>query len=504
MVENKKILKNTLALYSRLFITMALGLVSSRFILNSLGVVDYGIYNVVGGIVTMFTFLNGSMAASVSRYLTYELGTGNQERLNAVFSTSMITHIILSIGIVLLSETIGMWFLYHKMIIPENRIDCAFWVFQISILSTVLNIISVPYNSLIVAHERMTTFALITVLDSILKFGVAISLPYLPGDRLLIYALCIMFILVLDRILYQIYCLSHYPESKVRFVFHKTIFREMFTFAGWSLSGNVAIMCINTGTNMLLNTFFGPIVNTARGIALQVNGALISFYTNFQMALMPQITKSYAKSKLNDMHEILCLGTRVSFFLLFILGLPAFVFSPQLLELWLGQTPQYSVTFLRVILITSMIGCMSRPLVISIHATGNIKKFQLWESGSLLLLLPTAYLFLYLGYSPVSVFIVQVFIELLAQVIRIYIVLPMIKCSLSYYLNHALKPIIKVASISLIICCMLYSFYDNSSSAYNVIILCGMMIATLLITITIGFSNSERKKVYTTIKKIRE
>lgn len=474
-----------------MILTMGLGLLSSRYILQSLGVIDFGIYNVVGSIVTMFTFLNGSMAASVSRYLTFEIGKNNTQRLQDVFSTSVLAHWVLAIIIVILSETIGLWFLYNKMVIPTERFNCAFWVFQISVLSTVINIISVPYNSLIIAHEKMSTFAFITVMDSILKFSSAFFLVYYRGDRLFLYAILIMAILMCDRIIYRVYCLRKFPETKLKFFFDKQLFISMFSFAGWTLNGNLAIMGTTTGVNMLLNTFFGPIVNTARGIAMQVNGAIISFYSNFQMAINPQITKLYAQNEFYQMHELISLGTRISFYLLIIIGAPIFANAPFVIHLWLGKIPEYSVNFFRIILLTNMIGCMARPLITAIHATGNIKKFQLWESSILLCTLPFSYIILKLGTPPISVFLIQLGIEFITQIVRIRIILPAIAFAFTQYLKTTLYPILYTSIIASIIV-ITTNYFFSKDNWINFIISSSIIVLSLIVVILlIGFSKKE-------------
>lgn len=499
--NNERIFKNTVFLYFRMILTMGLGLLSSRYILQSLGVVDFGIYNVVGSIVTMFTFLNGSMAASVSRYLTFEIGKNDNQRLQDVFSTSILAHWVLAIIIVILSETIGLWFLYNKMVIPIERFNCAFWVFQISILSTAINIISVPYNSLIIAHEKMSTFAFITVMDSVLKFSAAFFLVYYTGDKLFLYAILIMIILTCDRIIYRIYCKRKFPETKLRFFFEKKLFISMFSFAGWTLNGNLAIMGTTTGVNMLLNTFFGPIVNTARGIAMQVNGAIISFYSNFQMAINPQITKLYAQNEFHKMHELISLGTRISFYLLIIIGAPIFANTSFIIHLWLGTVPAYSVNFFRVILITNMIGCMARPLITSIHATGNIKKFQLWESSILLFTLPFSYIMLKLGMPPITVFLVQLCIEFVTQVVRIKIVLPRISYPLKKYLKTTIYPIFYISIIASFIIISTNYLWPNENWI-NFIISSSIIVLLLITTILlIGFSKEELTNITQFIHK---
>lgn len=315
--NNKRIAKNTLLLYVRMLFMMVVSLYTSRIVLNTLGVEDYGIYNVVGGIVTMFVFISNSMSSATQRYITFALGKGDKERLSTVFSTTLQIHTLIASVVVLLGETVGLWFLYDKMQIPAERMDAAFWVLQCSIVSTFVMIVSVPYNADIVAHEKMSAFAYISILEVLLKLAIVYLLVVFSFDKLILYAILVLAIQILIRFCYSIYCNRHFEETKYRRVWDKSLFKEMTGFAGWSMFGNMAGVLFGQGLNMLLNVFFGPVVNAARAVAMQVQGAIQQFVGNFQTALNPQITKTYSNGKMNEMHNLMFRSARFSFYLLF-------------------------------------------------------------------------------------------------------------------------------------------------------------------------------------------
>ena len=304
-------------LYIRMLFTMGVSLFTSRVILQTLGVEDYGVYSVVGGIITMFAFINGGMISATQRYLTFEIGKGNLPQLKKVFSTSLQIHAIIALIIVLLGETVGLWFLYEKLVIPADRMNAAVWVYQCSIIACVVNIMSVPYNADIIAHEKMSAFAYISVLEVSLKLLIVYALYFTPWDKLITYAFLILSVQLIIRFVYARYCSKHFEESHYQHKIDKSLFKEMFTFAGWSFWGNLAGVLYTQGVNMMLNVFFGPIVNAARGIAVQVQSAVQQFVSNFQVALNPQITKNYATGHLTQMHNLMFRSARFSFFLLF-------------------------------------------------------------------------------------------------------------------------------------------------------------------------------------------
>ena len=455
-VNNKRIAKNTLMLYIRMLITMVVGLFTSRVVLQTLGVEDYGIYAVVGGIVSMFTFLNGGMISATQRYLNFELGRGNQEQLSKVFITSLQIHFLISLVVLLLSETVGLWFFYEKLVIPAERLDAAFWVFQFSVVACVVSIISVPYNAVIVAHEKMSAFAYMSILDVVLKLLVVYLLYVSPWDKLVVYAALLLGVSLLMRWIYAHYCQKHFPESHYTHRLDKSLFKEMFSFSGWSLWGNLAAMLYSQGLNMMLNIFFGPVVNAARGIALQVQGVVQGFVGNFQMALNPQITKNYASGDLAQMHSLMFRSARFSFFLLFLLALPILIEANYILHLWLGVVPDDTVVFMRWIIGVSLIYTIANPCVVANQATGKVKVYQAVVGGILLLILPASYIALVLGAPAYSVFIVHFCVECIAQFARMYMLRNLINLPLRAYLKNIYAPVFIVVLLSIILPMYLY------------------------------------------------
>lgn len=315
--NNKRIAKNALLLYFRMFITMAVSLYTSRVILKALGVEDFGIYNVVGGVVTMLTFINTAMGSASQRYITFELGHKNYKQLYTVFCTSVEVHILIAIIIAILSETIGIWFLNTHMEIPSLRLEAANWVYQFSILSCIVSILYVPFNATIIAHEKMSAFAYISIIEVLLKLIIVYMLMLSEIDRLILYSILIFSIQLFIFIIYVTYCICHFPETRFKFIFDKQLFKNMISFASWSLIGNLAIVACTQGLNILLNIFWGPIVNAARAIAAQVQNAIYSFGSNFQTAINPQITKNFATGNIKQMHNLIFVSCKYSFFLLF-------------------------------------------------------------------------------------------------------------------------------------------------------------------------------------------
>lgn len=447
--NNKRIAKNTLLLYVRMLFMLVINLYTSRVILNTLGIVDYGINNVVGGVITMLGFLTSSLGAASSRYITYDLGKGNMSVMKKTFGNILTIHFILAAVVLVIGETLGLWFMSTQLQIPPERETAALWVYQFSIFSSILAVISVPYNATIIAHEKMSAFAYISIADAVLKLLIVYLLVVIPYDKLIIYAILYFCIQVFDRIVYGIYCTKHFEETHTRLRYNGKLFREIFSFAGWTMNGNLAVMGYTQGLNILLNIFFGPAVNAARGIAVQVQGVCQQFCSNFQMALNPQLTKSYAQGDLENMHRLLVKSSKFSFYILFFIVLPLMFEAEFVLKLWLGIVPEHTVTFLRLILIVGLLYTLSNPIIVSVHATGRLKKFQLIEGTMLLIIVPIAYILLkFFGIRPEYVFVVHIIVELCTQYARLRIVLPMIGMKLSNYLMSVIKPILWVVLIS--------------------------------------------------------
>lgn len=498
--NNKRIAKNTLMLYFRMIFMMAVSLYTSRVVLATLGVDDYGIYNVVGGVVAMFGFVNGAMASSTQRYTTFELGRGDTAMLSKVFSTSVGIHALISLLIVALAETVGLWFLSTKMTIPPDRMGAAMWAYQMSILATVTMMMSVPYNATIIAHERMSAFAYISVLEAVLKLAVVYLLQVGGFDKLKLYATLIFAVQLLIRIIYGRYCKRHFAESRLRWSFDGKLFREMFGFAGWNLWGNCAAVAFTQGLNILLNMFFGPAVNAARAVAVQAQGAISQFSGNFQTALNPQITKSYAQQDYDYMHSLVYKSSKFTFFLLLALSLPVMLETGTILRLWLHTVPDYTVPFLRIMLCVTIVDAVANPLMISAQATGRVRRYQSVVGGILLSILPLSYVALKLGGSPVSVFIVHLSVCVVAFVVRLMIIRPMIRLSLSAYVRHVVVRCVAVAVASLALPLALRSILGEGIVSFLVVCLaCVMSVAAA--SYVFGLKRSERLFVNRRIRK---
>lgn len=499
--NDKRIAKNTLLLYFRMLFMMAVALYTSRVVLDTLGVEDYGIYNVVGGIVAMFGFINGAMASSTQRYLTFELGRGDFQCLHKVFCTAVIIHVLISLLVVFLAETVGLWFFFHKMVIPETRLNAAMWVYQFSILATVVMIMSVPYNAIIIAHERMSAFAYISVLEVVLKLLVVYLLQIGKCDKLAFYALLIFIVQLGIRFLYGMYCSRHFDETRFRWLWDKVLFREMLGFAGWNLWGNCAFIAFTQGVNLLLNLFFGPVVNAARGIAVQVQAAISQFSVNFQTAVNPQITKSYAVHNYSYMHSLIFRSSKFTFYLLLLLSLPVMLETETILRLWLDTVPEYTVVFIRLMLCVTIVDSMANPLMVSASATGRVKLYQGVVGGILLSILPLSYLVLKLGGNPASVFVVHLSVCIVAFIVRLYIIRPMIKLSLSDYIWRVVFPCLSVTLTALVGPLVLKLYLDESFSSFLVVCL-GSLFSVVLASYCLGLNTSERKFLQSKLKMV--
>lgn len=399
--NNKRIAKNAAALYFRMFITMLVGLYTSRIILQALGVEDYGLYNVVGGFVGMFSIISGSLSAAISRFLTYELGTGNKQRLKIAFSTSIYVQFGLSVVIVLLAESIGLWYLYNKMVIAPGRLFAANWAYQFSIVSFILGLLSAPYNAVIISHEKMGAFAYISIYEVVCKLLICFAVIHSPIDKLIFYSLLLMLVGVSVRILYVVYCNKKFEECSGGRIFDKTMLGQMFGFAGWNFIGASSSVLRNQGGTLLLNAFGGTVVNAANGIGQALSAVVINFVSNFTVAFSPQITKSYASKNYTELEKLLTYGPKLSFYMMFFLGLPVMLNADYILHLWLGTVPGYSVDFMRLIMIFSLNETISGPLITAKLATGNIKNYQIVVGGVQMMALPLAYVVLKLG-APVT------------------------------------------------------------------------------------------------------
>ena len=499
--NNKRIAKNTILLYIRMIFLMLVSLFTSRVILQVLGVEDYGIYNVVGGFVSLFGFLNGAISASTSRYITFALGKRDKDALKKVFSTWVLTHAVIALAIFILAETIGLWFVMNKLVIPNDRFIAAMWVYQCSIISSIVMIMSVPYNSDIIAHERMSAFAYISIVEVVAKLAIVYALLIGSTDKLILYAILLLGIQLFIRFIYTSYCSRHFEESKFKFIWDRNLFGELFAFAGWNLWGNLASALMGQGVNIVLNMFFGPVVNAARGIAVQVQSAVQHFSVNFQMALNPQITKTYAHGELSAMHLLIERSSKFTFILLFCLSLPIIIEADAILQIWLGIVPDYTVNFVRLMLVICMIDAVANPLMVGASASGKVKVYQSVIGSILLAIVPISYLVLKIGAVPEAVFIVHIVVALIAFIARMYIVRPLIKLSLWHYTHAVLFKCIIIASLSLII--SLLTKYALPESVFGIITTILLSVGVvLLFSYFIGLTESEKIFINSKIKNI--
>lgn len=500
--NNKRIAKNTLLLYVRMLFTIAIGLYTGRVVLNALGVTDYGIYNVVGGVIAMLGFLTGSMSAASSRFITYDLGKGDITVMKRTFGNILSIHFIIAGVILLFGETIGLWFVLNKLQIPAERMTAALWVYQFSVFTSILSVISVPYNAAIIAHERMKAFAYIGIVDAVLKLLIAYVLLIVPFDRLKVYALLFFCIQVFDRIVYGLYCTRHFQETKAKPTFNGKLFKEIFGFAVWTMNGNLAVIGYTQGINILLNMFFGPAVNAARGVAVQVQVVVQNFCNNFQMALNPQLTKSYAQNDLQHMHQLLKVSSKFSFFMILFISLPLMLEAPLVLKWWLGVVPEHTDNFLRLILCSSMLITLSNPLVVSVHATGRIKRFQAIEGTMLLCIVPIAYLLLKLfGIPPECVFCVHIVVEACTQYARMRIVLPMIGMRVVEYVKEVVVPLVKVVVLAPILPLLVYHLTEQSVATFFLVCVVSVLSVSACVYF-IGCTKREQEFAYKKISAI--
>ncbi len=419
--DNKRIAKNTLMLYGRMLFTLVVSLFTARIVLDTLGVEDYGIYNVVGGVVSMFSLISGSISASIGRFLTFELGTGNMEKLKRVFTTAVNVQIILAIIIIIAAEIIGIWFLNNELKIADGRMYAAHWVFHCSVFTFALNLIMMPYGASIMSHEHMSVYAYMTILDTILKLVIIYALYISPFDKLISYALLYVAVTILVQFIYWSYCHKHFEECRYKPTLDKKLFRQMFGFAGWEMIGSSAAILRGQGNNILINIFSGgTAVNAAAGIATTITGIVGSFTSNFMTAFNPQITKKYAAQKYQELILLLHRGSKFSAYLLLFFAIPTMINVEYVLYLWLGHVPEYTVNFVRLILIFSLTETMARPLITAKLATGVIRNYQIAVGGVLLLTLPLSYLSLKLGAPVEAVYLANITTSILAFFVRLY------------------------------------------------------------------------------------
>lgn len=497
--NNKRIAKNTLMLYIRMLFLMAVNLYTSRVTLQALGVDDYGVYNAVAGFIAMFAMISGSLSGSISRYITYILGQGDKQKLKNVFSTSVFIMLGLAIIVVLLVEAFGVWFLNNHMSIPEGREVAANWVLQFALLTFIFNLWSTPYNATLIAHEKMNAFAYIGIFEGCATLLVAFLIMASPIDTLIYYALLMLLLAIVVRVIYASYCKKHFEECTLTWHFDKPLFKEMFGFAGWNFIGFASGLLRDQGINLLFNVFNGPVVNAARGLAMQVNTALTKFSQSFYTAVQPQITKSYAGGNIEDSHSLVLRSSRLAYFLLILMSIPVIAEADYLLSLWLKDVPQHTVMFVRIIIIISLIESLSQPLIHLMLATGNIKKYQIIVGSINLLNFPLAWGLLKLGFSPELAQCTIIIFSIVALCVRLIMLNKMTGLSIYRFVSSILVKCVVVTLLASILPFIVCSSLDEGVIRL-LVNTCAIILIGGVIVYSIGLNSGERSFINRKIK----
>ena len=498
--NGKRIAKNTLMLYFRQALVILVSLYSVRIVLNVLGAEDYGIYNVTAGVVSAFGFLSGAMSAASQRYFSFDLGVNNNEKLQKTFSITFEIYIFLSIIIIIIAETVGLWFLWFKLVIPDERKIAAFWLYQAVILSFIFSLITTPYMSLIISHENMNVYAYVSIIEAILKLGTVILLKLINWDKLILYGVLLCVVSLINTSLYRLYCRKHYAESHFHFIWDSKMFKEILFYSGWNLFGSASDVVKNQGLNILLNLFFGPMVNAARGIAMQVSIYTNSFAQNFSLSVRPQIIKKYANNEKESLLNLIYISSKGTFILLYIFALPLILEINEVFTLWLKNVPDSAELFTILVLIEAIITSTSLPMMSLIQATGRIKWYQIIVGGVIICNLPISYCILCFIKNPLVVFFVNISIAIIAVVLRLLLIKKEVPyLSIIKIFNKVILPVLIVAFCSLIPpYCVVY--FMKQSFVRLIITVFVSIISIVLFGYIFGL-NKQEKRIFTNIIK---
>lgn len=498
--NNKRIAKNTMMLYVRMFLTMIVSLYTSRIIFNVLGASNYGIYNVVGGVVALMSFLNASMSGATSRFLTFELGKGDINRLKSTFSSAMWVHILISLVVIIVLETVGLWFLETKLVIPHDRMYAARWVYQFSILSTVIGITQVPYDACVIAHEKMNIYAYMEMLNVVLKLLIVYLLLIGNFDKLILYSFLLLCVSTLIAFLYRFYCVKNFPECHVQMKIERNIIKPMLSFSGWDLFGNLSVMARTQGVNMLLNIFFGTLINAAAGVATTVQGVVSAFGSNIVTAIRPQVIKSYSQGDINRMKNLIYSFEKIIFILLLLLSLPLMLEIQYVLKLWLINPPVYAASFCILTLCFNFTSTMSLIFSIGIHATGRMKRISLINGMLYILVLPVSYIAFKMNLSPTFPYIINVIFTFAGCLSNCY--------SLNLYIGKF--PVLEFLRMVVVPCILLTSFsfivsyipYHYMAEGFFRLIVVALFSTLSIISFSLMFvlSQGQREGIFKLIK----
>lgn len=497
--NNKRIAKNTLMLYIRMILVMGVNLYIVRVVLQILGEIDYGVYNVVAGVVGMFSFFSGTMSSASQRFFAFELGKNNKEKLKKTFSVTVTIYLCIAVVVLILAEPIGLWFLNNKMSIPADRMTAANWVFQFSILSFLMTMFAIPYKSVIIANEKMSIFAYISVFEVGFRLLLVLSLTMLEFDKLIVYAFLMFCVAGTTTLVYKLFCQKYFSESKYIFVRDAPLFKTILSYSGWNMFGSLASVMNNHGVNILLNLFFGPAVNAARGIAFQFSNALNQFVQNFVLAIKPQVTKYYATGDSKNMISLVFGSSKFSFFLLLILTTPFLLDPSFIMNLWLTQVPEYLVIFLQLIIVNTLVESLSYSLLTAAQAVGKMKRYQLIVGVTMLMNVPVSYFFLQAGYEPQVTLYIGIVISFLALCLRLFMLARLIPLSIIGFFRFVFFRVMIVVLTSTVPLFYFVSFFPESKIRFVVSAVGGILFTTLSV-VCVGVSKNERNSLWLYVK----
>ena len=498
--HNKRIAKNTLLLYFRMLLTMAVSLYTSRVVLEILGETNFGIYNVVGGFVSMFAMISGAMTTATQRFLSFEIGKQGGD-VKSMFSTAVMIHLLLAAIILLLGETIGVWFLNTYMNFPPDRYVAANWVFQFSLVTFIVNIISVPYNAAIVAYEHMKAFAYVSIIEVVLRLIIVYLSLVSPIDQLIFYAALLAAMAILIRIIYGFYCNRHFTECRSNWGWNRKHGKNMMSFVSWNLIGSVAGVAKEQGINVLLNVFFGATINAARAVAYQVLHAMSGFVNNFQLAMNPQIVKSFAANEREEMFKLVFRGSRLSFLMIMTMAIPVIIEAPFVLDVWLKEVPAYTVIFLRLVLLTSMVDSLSGTLIASMHASGKVRDYQIVVGGISLLTLPISYLILKMGYPPYSAMYVGLLMAIACHFARLLLLKKSIGLPVASFVRQVTLRVFTISILAFVPPFILYHYMAANWLSFILTVLISFL-SSALFAYSLGLNREEKKFITDKIRKI--
>lgn len=494
--NNKRIAKNTFILYTRMFFTMGVSLYTSRVVLNTLGIEDYGVYSIVGGIVTLFSFFNGAMTSATQRFLAFDIGKNDLQQLKKTFNATLNIHIAISILVLVLAETVGLWFVNHKLNLPLDRMEAVNWVYQFSVFTFLLGIIQVPYDALIIAREKMDIYAYMSFVEAFLKLIIVYLLVVFSYDKLILYAGLLFLVSFIVRSGHMHYCKWKYKESKYQFYFDRSFYKVLLSYSGWNLFGNIAAVARGQGSNILLNLFFGTVLNAAYGISMQVQGTVQAFVTNFQMAVNPQIIKHYASGNKEQCLKLIFQSAKFSYFLIFIIACPIIFNIDFILELWLKNPPKYTSIFVNLCLINLLIDCISGPLMIGAQATGNIKWYQIVIGSLIFMNLPISYILLKTYKNPELIYYSSIIISLLSLVFRLFFLKYIMRFSILDFFKYVLLRIIIVTILVILFNYFLFQQITMKNSIVYLFINTAIIIfSTISIVYVVGINSIEKETI---------